>query len=147
MRRKGVSDAQRRLVTERAKYRCEYCQSPLDMASAVVTTFHIDHIIPLAEGGTHDESNFCLCCPRCNSYKHDKTEAIDPVTQTLVSLFHPRQHRWREHFRWSEDGTRIIGQTPHGRVTVELLRFNEEKAVRTRMFWVMLGEHPPENNE
>ena len=38
-----VNDSNRKLVRERAKYRCEYCHS-LEEASAAL--FAIDHIIP-----------------------------------------------------------------------------------------------------
>ena len=41
--------------------------------------------------------------------------AIDPETGETVPLFHPVRQRWGEHFRWSEDGCRILGQTPEGR--------------------------------
>lgn len=28
--------------------------------------FHLDHLVPLARGGTHDESNLAVACPGCN---------------------------------------------------------------------------------
>lgn len=37
--------------------------------------FHLDHIIPLAKGGTNDDSNIQLLTPKCNSQKSHK----DPI--------------------------------------------------------------------
>lgn len=41
------------------------------------------------------------------NYKYNKTEAIDSLTQTLVPLYHPRNHQWTEHFTWNEDYTLV----------------------------------------
>lgn len=35
-----------------------------------LTTWHVDHIIPLSKGGEHGIRNFQLLCPRCNLSKH-----------------------------------------------------------------------------
>ncbi len=42
---------------------CVYCRAH------IVGGFHIDHILPLALGGAHDESNVQLLCPTCNVTK------------------------------------------------------------------------------
>ena len=34
--------------------------------------YHVDHIIPLAHGGSNDAENICISCPPCNLSKHDK---------------------------------------------------------------------------
>ena len=39
---------------------CTLCQSPLG------TDAHLDHIIPLAAGGTHTRDNLRFLCPSCN---------------------------------------------------------------------------------
>lgn len=51
----------------------------------------IDHIIPQAEGGSDEEANLWLACPRCNGFKGSQTHAVDPDTQQLTRLFNPRQ--------------------------------------------------------
>lgn len=33
---------------------------------------HIDHIIPVSRGGTHEPNNFCVACSGCNIDKSDK---------------------------------------------------------------------------
>lgn len=71
----------------------------------------VEHILPRTKGGSDDESNLWLSCPLCNRHKSDRTQATDPETGACVPLFHPRRQRWFEHFRWSEDGLRILGLT------------------------------------
>lgn len=105
----------------------------------------IEHIIPLAKGGTDDESNLWLACPLCNGHKSDTTEAVDPDTHTLVPLFNPRTQRWSDHFHWIDHGLRIAGTTPSGRVTVQALHLSDDPdAITVRSFWIMAGWHPPD---
>jgi len=65
-----------------------------------------------------------------------------PPAPFEVSLFHPRQQHWHEHFAWSEDGTQIIGLTSCGRATIEALQLNHSLIVATRTIWVQTGYHP-----
>lgn len=101
----------------------------------------VDHIQPLQAGGTHTLANFCLACYRCNEFKGRRTEARDPETGHLVSLFHPRQQRWADHFAWR--GETVAGRTPTGRATVEALRLNNGWLVQARRLWRLVGLHPP----
>ncbi|MBI1924451.1 HNH endonuclease [Candidatus Poribacteria bacterium] len=102
----------------------------------------VDHIIPRAKGGKTVEENLWLACRWCNEHKHDRTHARDPITQRRVRLFNPRKQVWPEHFRWSEDGTQVMGLTPCGRVTVEALNMNNPEIVAARCFWTQAGRHP-----
>lgn len=105
---------------------------------------HIEHIIPLARGGTDDEMNLWLACPICNGHKSDKIAEVDPATGALVPLFNPRLQRWSEHFRWSDNGLLILGTTPTGRATVVALQLNEDPdAMVVRSYWVQVGWYPP----
>src|SRR5262249_3416583 len=49
-----IADALRRKVMEDVQYRCGYCLTFQRMTAMPV---HIDHLIPLATGGTSDEAN------------------------------------------------------------------------------------------
>jgi hypothetical protein len=49
---------------------CTYCQCDL-----AVSGFHVDHIQPLARGGTNNPDNLCLSCPTCNVRKQDMNAA------------------------------------------------------------------------
>lgn len=106
----------------------------------------IEHIIPLAQGGGSDESNLWLSCPLCNRYKADKISARDPLTGEDAALFNPRTQVWADHFRWSEDGLRIIGLTPTGGATVAALHLDDDPdALLVRSYWVLAGWHPPQD--
>lgn len=115
-----------RRVREAARQRCGYCLSPQRLVMARLET---EHIIPIAKGGSNDESNLWLSCPICNRFKGDQTVAMDPETGVVVPLFNPRTQAWFEHFQWAEDGLRIVGLTPLGRATVAALRLSDDPDV------------------
>jgi hypothetical protein len=127
-------------VRQQAGDRCGYC---LSRQEYVWGTLEVEHIVPLADGGADAEENLWLACRPCNSHKSSQTEAMDPETGQGVPLFNPRTQVWREHFAWSEDGTRIIGLTAIGRATVVALRLNDTRLVAIRQRWVEVGWHPP----
>lgn len=80
---------------------------------------HVEHIVPLAAGGSSEENNLWLACPLCNGHKGIQTHAIDPASGEEVRLFNPRWQVWREHFAWSADGILILGITACGRATTQ----------------------------
>jgi 5-methylcytosine-specific restriction endonuclease McrA len=108
---------------------------------------HVEHIVPVAAGGGSTEDNLWLACPLCNGYKGTQTHATDPRDGEVAPIFNPRQQVWAEHFRWSEDGTLIVGSTAIGRATVEALKLNNDYLVQARARWVAAGWHPPERIE
>jgi HNH endonuclease len=103
----------------------------------------IDHLVPEALGGLTVRENLWLACGRCNDFKGDRSDAIDPRTGQRVALFNPRTQAWAEHFGWSVDGTHIQGRTPTGRATVEALRLNNDFIVIARQFWIEADRWPP----
>lgn len=46
---------------------CYLCSAPLTKYD-----MHIEHIIPIAKGGTHTDENLAAACATCNSRKDDK---------------------------------------------------------------------------
>jgi hypothetical protein len=134
-----LSEKLRRQVIERARERCEYCQTP----QVIVVEMEVDHITPEVAGGQTTLDNLCLACISCNGFKLDYQTGLDPETGGEVSLFNPRTQLWADHFAWSEDGTRVLGRTAIGRATVERLRMNRERLVKARQLWVQAGWHPP----
>ena len=135
-----ISEATRRRVREQADNRCEYCLSHQDY---VMGRLQIDHVQPIAKGGSDDEDNLSLACELCNQYKWAKTHGVDPETGQHLTLFNPRQHHWSEHFSWSSEGAEIIGLTGCGRATVIALNLNNRLAVTVRRNWIKAGWHPP----
>lgn len=136
-----VSTRLRRIVAERASFRCEYCQS-----RELVTggPFHIEHIIPIVLGGTTSADNLAYSCARCNLFKGQRVRYRDPVSGRIAPVFNPRMQAWARHFYWSSDGTRVIGRTRTGRTTIVLLQMNHPTIVQTRSIWVQCGLHPPQ---
>jgi 5-methylcytosine-specific restriction endonuclease McrA len=131
-----VDDATREIVRKRAGNRCEYCLLPQE---ASLLTFHVDHIIAKQHlDDVVDEPGFlCLACNRCNSYKGTNLSSIDPQSNQMVPLYHPRQDRWDDHFQIR--GGEIFGLTPIGRATVRLLHFNAPQRVELRVQWLDNG--------
>jgi hypothetical protein len=130
----------RQFVINRAHGWCEYCYSQSRFA---MQSFSVEHIRPLSREGSSAENNLALSCQGCNNHKYNKTENYDPVTIQKVALFHPRQHKWSDHFVWNEDYSLIIGITSTGRATVETLQLNREGLVNLRRVLYQIGEHPP----
>jgi hypothetical protein len=106
--------------------------------------FAVDHIQPTSREGSDSLDNLAYSCLGCNGYKLDRVTAVDPITLETVPLFHPRRHSWREHFTWNADFTVIVGTTPIGRATVEVLRLNREGLMNQRRVLRLVGEHPEE---
>lgn len=130
-----------RQVREAARDRCGYCLSPQHL---VLGRLQIEHLLPVSRGGRTEEANLWLSCALCNNYKGDRTTGVDPETGETTPLFNPRTQNWFQHFRWSEDGLRIIGLTPAGRATVVTLHLSDDlDALTVRSYWVLAGWHPP----
>lgn len=139
-----LTPRQKRTVARRAKDCCEYCQSQARFSPAPLS---VEHIVPRTRGGTVESSNLALSCQGCNNRKYTSTQAIDPVTGKTVPLYHPRQHRWNDHFVWSSDSTLMVGLTPIGRATIEKLQLNRDGVVNLRRVLRAVKEHPPGRTE
>lgn len=57
------AEAYRQIVVARAGGACEYCRL-LEAATGV--TFHVEHVLPRAQGGNTTLANLALSCPGCN---------------------------------------------------------------------------------
>src|SRR5258708_35822763 len=128
-----------RLVTTRAGNCCEYCRLSQEDSSF---TFHIEHVIAEKHGGATAESNLCLSCPECNTFKGSDIASFDHFSGTavLTLLFNPRTQRWDNHFRLTRNI--IESLTPEGRVTVSILRLNRPEALAERDIFMNLGTYP-----
>jgi hypothetical protein len=131
-----MDQALRSVVRSRASGVCEYCRLP--QAVSPYARFHIEHVIARQHGGATDESNLALACGACNFQKGPNIASLDPQTGQLVPLFHPRRDRWAEHFEWQ--GMTIVGLTPIGRATVQLLAMNDRTRLDIRAELQSLGE-------
>ena len=123
-----ISNELRSLVRHRAGNVCEYCRLP--QAAASIVRFHIEHIVARQHGGATDQDNLALACGKCNYHKGPNIAALDPEDGQLVRLFNPRRDRWEDHFSWN--GVTVVGRTPIGRATAELLAMNDWERVEVR---------------
>jgi 5-methylcytosine-specific restriction endonuclease McrA len=138
----SIAASLKKAVVERARGRCEYCQAP---ESYSPSPFALEHILPQARGGLTILENLAHSCQGCNNHKFTRTHGRDPDTGKRVPLYNPRQHRWSDHFIWSQDSTRMIGLTPTGRATIVLLQLNRLGLINLRGILHELGKHPPED--
>jgi len=124
-----ISEAIKASIRKQAKHQCGYCRS---LQQYVLGILEIEHIIPIACGGTDEEENLWLSCRLCNSFKGIQTHARDPITGKKAALFNPRIQQWSRHFEWSTDSAYILGRTQCGRATVAALQLNNSYAVVVR---------------
>ena len=130
-----ISGALKRLVTERAKERCEYCRQPQGLS---LFSFEMEHIISRKHDGPTTVENLALACSQCNGYKGSDLGSIDPETGVLTPFYHPRLQVWLEHVRLERG--EILLLTAEGRVTVKILRLNLPERVEERLFWAGIDE-------
>jgi 5-methylcytosine-specific restriction endonuclease McrA len=129
-----VSETLRQLVYERAEGRCEYCLIP---DYAVFAAHEIDHIIARKHGGQTVPENLALSCALCNKYKGSDLTSIDPETDAIVPLYHPRHENWDDHFQLQ--GALFVPLTQTGRVTVRLLQLNHPERLAERELLIAAG--------
>ena len=130
-------EAERRgLVRQRAENRCEYCSFRQEDMPSV--RFHIEHIQPKKHAGSDDLSNLALACISCNLHKGPNLTDIDPDSGQIVPLFGPRRDTWDAHFE--RRGAFVVGLTPTGRVTVEVLNMNDSENVDLRAKLIVHGK-------
>src|SRR3954469_18300623 len=103
----------RDVIRIRARDCCEYCRLPRKYQ---LLPFHVEHIVAKQHGGSDDPENLAWSCDRCNAYKGPNLSSIDPVSGGIVTLFHPRQDIWQEHFALRDP--EILGVSAIGRATV-----------------------------
>ncbi len=125
-------------VWQRAGSLCEYCRMPQQYD---LLTFQIDHIIARKHHGTDEFNNLALACFACNNHKGPNIAGVNPGTDEVVRLFHPRQDSWEDHFEWR--GAVLVGRTPVGQVTIDVLAINLPHRVRLRQMLILEGVFPP----
>ena len=95
-----------------------------------MAVLHIEHIIPKKHLGTDELENLALACIDCNLHKGPNLTGIDPETNRVTELFHPRRHCWEDHF--TRRGVYIVGTSAVGRTTVRVLRMNSDDQLALR---------------
>lgn len=75
MKRKAISKKDRFDVFKRDSFACQYCG-----AHPPGVLLHIDHIVPVAEGGGNDASNLITACEPCNMGKGARSLSDIPMS-------------------------------------------------------------------
>lgn len=125
----------RRRIRERAADRCEYCRVPQGFD---LLPFQVDHIISEVHHGPTALDNLAWSCFDCNVYKGPNLAGMDSESGEVTRLFHPQRDNWDEHFAWN--GPLLVGKTPTGRATIDVLRLNLPARVQHRRLLQLLGE-------
>ncbi len=128
----------RTVVRERAHACCEYCRMPDGLYD---TPFAVDHIIARKHGGADELDNLARAYFHCNLRKGPNIAGRESTTRQLVTMFHPRQDRWNEHFVW--DGPHLRGLTNVGRVTIDVLAINDPEIISVRASLIEEHRFPP----
>ena len=132
-----ITDELRAKVALRAHRRCEYCLIHEDDAWFA---HQVDHIVSRKHGGGSDFENLAYACVVCNRNKGTDVASVEPRTERVVRLFHPRHDRWSDHFRL--DGEFIEPFTEIGQVTIRLLQINIAERIVERRILQQLGSYP-----
>jgi hypothetical protein len=98
----------------------------------------VEHIVPRKHHGSDDLDNLALSCVRCNLGKSSNLSGVDSESDRIVPLFNPRTQHWHEHFALID--AVIVGRTPCGRATVDVLNMNEDERLRLRIHLLDNGE-------
>jgi HNH endonuclease len=114
-----VSPTLRERIRQRAGGCCEYCRLPEQFS---LTRFEVDHVILEHHHGATIFENLAWACFGCNRHRISNLAGFDPKTRKRTWLFNPRRQEWHRHFRW--DGAVLVGRTPVGRATVDVLGIN-----------------------
>jgi hypothetical protein len=132
-----IPSAMRSVVQARAGACCEYCRLS-DVAGFF--SHEVDHIVATKHGGRTEIANLAYACWRCNRHKGTDLASLDPDTDEISLLFHPRLHVWAEHFQL--DGVYIVGLTSIGRATIALLQINRPDRLGERQRLQARGLYP-----
>jgi hypothetical protein len=126
-------------VAQRASHRCEYCHAP---EGAFNFPFEVEHIAPTTSGGPTELDNLALACRSCNAFKSSRVTGVDPESQALVPLYHPRRDVWDDHFAVEPERLEMVGRTRTGRATVVVLQMNAAAQLMARRQWQRLDLFP-----
>lgn len=78
-KRLQITGNQRFQILQRDAFKCVYCGIP-----STHTILEIDHIVPIACGGTNSPLNLAACCPDCNTAKGSEAIPLDQLPEALA---------------------------------------------------------------
>jgi len=108
-KRKSLSRKIRFEVFKRDKFACQYCGK-----TAPTVVLQVDHIEPVAKGGTNDLMNLITSCWDCNSGKSDRQLGDDSVVEKQrrqMELLQDRREQIEQIFEWQKSLNQIQDDT------------------------------------
>jgi len=132
-----VSEELKRLVADRAEYLCEYC---LIHEEDTFLQCQVDHIISIKHGGQSDIDNLAYACAICNRNKGSDIGSMLLPSREFTRFFNPRTDTWLHHFKLQ--GAIILPRTNIGKVTAQILGFNNDGRILERETLIAMGRYP-----
>lgn len=99
--RKPLTKSVRFEVFKRDKFTCQYCG-----AKAPDVVLHVDHIHPVADGGTNDVLNLVTSCAGCNGGKGAKALSDDSVVsrqRDQLAMLEERRQQIEMMVQWRQE--------------------------------------------
>lgn len=66
--RRSDNPGKTKRIWDKGQGKCHWCKAPLiwESEDLVPNLFHVDHLVPICDGGSNDESNLVSACASCN---------------------------------------------------------------------------------
>jgi hypothetical protein len=92
-------------IFKRDRFRCVYCGR-----TSPVVVLHVDHFIPVAEGGDNDPANLFTSCSDCNLGKSDKliANALPQISPDEIDELSERVEQMRAYQHWRAEYDRRL---------------------------------------
>ena len=102
-------------------FRCVFCLSREQWYPVGDAAFSVDHFIPQSSGTrVLDYDNLVYACLRCNSFKRDLPDVLNPCI-----------HPYGSHIRVNSDGT-VTPLTKRGEILIDNFRLDQPKTEQLR---------------
>lgn len=110
MPRVGLSKKVRFEIFKRDQFRCRYCGKPVGLG----VVLEVDHIVPVAEGGTNDPANLVTSCFDCNRGKSKRLLSdpgvIEADHKQRVKAFKEQREQIRALIEYSKDQENLVSE-------------------------------------
>lgn len=112
--------------------RCGYCGVS---ETSVGGALEMDHVHPVAAGGSDEIENLVYACTACNRFKGDY--APSPDAPESLRLLHPRRDDMNAHITETAHG-RLVGVTPRGWFHIQRLHLNRAQLIEMRHLHLLM---------
>lgn len=108
MPRESISKKKRFEILKRDNFQCQYCG-----AKSPDVTLEIDHIEPVAKGGTNEDINLVTACFKCNRGK--TSIPLDDLTQANIEsnqlkILEEHMNQIKENLKWKKQVVKFYNE-------------------------------------